>query len=101
VLILKKLWRWLVFYTIVFVLLFSFPGDLHRRDFDRAFFAWRKSPNPQTEATLRVEQRKNEVYELGFVAISSTVIVGTVTGLYGITRFAIRVIKRRRSSAVS
>jgi len=67
----KFLLRFLAIYAAAFVLVYLIPEHIHRRDFDRAFFAWLHDRTPQNEAALRSEQRKNEMIKLVDTALVS------------------------------
>ncbi len=84
----KILLRPLAIYAIAFVLVYLIPEHIHRRDFDRAFFAWLKDRTPQNEAALRVEQRKNEIIHRSDSAVIALVLVALGSGIYVVIRFA-------------
>jgi hypothetical protein len=45
-------------------------GFLHRKDFDRAFFAHLKNPTPETGLELDKQNRINEVHRLAISAVA-------------------------------
>jgi hypothetical protein len=90
--------RFLAIYAAVFVLAYLIPEHIHRRDFDRAFFAWLHDRTPQNEAALRNEQDKNEMIKLAGTAIIASVFVTLGTGVYCIGRFVRHRVDRRRSN---
>lgn len=78
----------LVAYAMVFTLVYE-TEHIHRRNFDRAFFAWWKNHTPENEAALRVEQRKNEIIRLrdsAAIALFAVVIVGVTCKVVGLVR---------------
>jgi hypothetical protein len=44
---------------LALVVAFAVPQTLHRRDFDKAFFAYYRNPTAENETVLRREQAKN------------------------------------------
>ena len=81
----KKLLIWaLAIYAVVFIFVFVVPDLLHRRDFDKAFFAWLHDPTPQNQAMLRHEEFKNDVIRLEFSAVVSLVAVSVVGCIYSV-----------------
>jgi hypothetical protein len=76
-------------YAIVFILVYL-TEDIHRRDFDRAFFTWLKNRTPENEAALRVEQRKNEIIRLRDSAVFAAFAVVIVGGTYKVVRLVRR-----------
>jgi hypothetical protein len=94
----KFLLRFLAIYAAVFVLAYLIPEHIHRRDFDRAFFAWLHDRTPQNEAVLRSEQRKNEMIKFADTAVIALVFVTLGAGIYCIGRFVRHKVNRRRSN---
>lgn len=65
--------------------------NVHRREFDHAFFVWYRNRTPENEAALHVQQRKNQMIKLQ----DSVIVASIVTGLYGAFIFAARFLKPR------
>jgi hypothetical protein len=95
----KFLFRFLAIYAAAFFLVYLTPEHIHRRDFDRAFSAWLHERTPQNEATLRVEQRKNERIKLADSAVIALALVTLGSGIYFVIRFAHKKVVRRGSEA--
>ena len=55
---------------LLIAVLFGQGGFLHRRDFDRAFFAWHQNPTPENKMELDRQRDINEVYRWGFSAVA-------------------------------
>jgi hypothetical protein len=95
----KFLFRFLAIYAAAFVLVYLVPEHIHRRDFDAAFSAWLRDRTPQNEATLRVEQRKNERIKLADTAVIALALATIGSGIYSVIRFAHKKVVRRGSEA--
>jgi len=95
----KFLFRFLAIYAAAFVLVYLIPEHIHRRDFDRAFSDWLHDRTPQNEATLRVEQHKNERIKLADSSAVALAVVTLGSGVYFVFRFAQKEVIRRRSKA--
>jgi len=65
-------------------------GALHRRDFDRAFFAWHENPTLESRKELDRQKQINVLYDLGF----SAVVFG---GMVIVTLLAVYAHNRHRS----
>jgi hypothetical protein len=92
----KTLLRFLAVYAVAFVLTYFIPEHIHRRAFDKAFFAWLHDRTPQNEAMLRREQRKNEMIKLADTSVIALVFVACGAGIYCIVRFVQHKVDRRR-----
>jgi hypothetical protein len=90
----KSLRRFFVIYFLVLVLLFAMPGNIHRHEFDRAFSAWHKNPNPITEAELRHQQRLNELQMAEGNVVIGLVVVGIGYLAVGGCRVTVRYVKK-------
>jgi len=86
----KSLLRFLAMYAASFALVYLIPEQIHRRDFDRAFFTWWKNRTPENEAALRVEQRKNKIIHLIDSAVIAVFVVVFVGGTYKVVRLVRR-----------
>ena len=76
-------------HAMVFILVYE-TEQIHGRDFDRAFLAWWSNRTRENEATLRVEQLKNEIIRLrdsAGIALFAVVIAG---GIYTVVRLGRR-----------
>src|SRR5260370_21575254 len=91
----KFLLRFLAIYAATFVLVYLIPDYIHRRDFDRAFFAWFHDRTPQNEAVLRSEQRKNEMIKLVDTAVIALVFVTLGSGMYYLGRYVLHKVDRQ------
>jgi len=85
-------------FVFAFVLIYFTPSFTHRRDFDHAFFVYYKDPTPENATALRVQQRINEYFQLGFAAVGALVLVSLGYGVYGAARLANNGWKRVRGS---
>jgi hypothetical protein len=81
---------------MAFILVYLTPEQIHRRDFDRAFFTWFKNRTPENEAALRAEQHKNEIIRLQDSAVIALVVVIIAGGTYKVIRFVRRLESSRR-----
>jgi hypothetical protein len=90
----KQIRHLLISYVIFFLLIFALPNRNHRHDFDRAFAAWRKSPNSTTEAELRHQQNLNLFEQARFSAAAAMVVVLIGSGLYLAGRVSVRYVKK-------
>ena len=63
-------------------------GFLHRRDFDRAWFAWHQNPTPENRLELDRQRHLNELHRWGFsgVAFGGMAIV-TLLAVYAYNRY--------------
>jgi hypothetical protein len=82
--------KFFIAYVLLLIFMFSVPMHIHRRSFDAAFTAWYKNRTAENEATLRVQQRKNELIELEFCAVGAFVILVVGYGLYRLVRLTTR-----------
>jgi len=55
---------------LLIAVLFGQVGFLHRRDFNRAFFAWHQNPTPESKFELDRQRHINELYRWGFSAVA-------------------------------
>jgi hypothetical protein len=94
----KRASFFLVPYALAFILICAYPPFLHRRDFDRAFFAYYRDPTPANATTLRAQQRINGYFYLGFAAVGALGFVSLGYGIYVVARLADHGIKRIRGS---
>jgi hypothetical protein len=79
----KKLLYLPVAYALAFALTYVIPSFIHRRNFDRAFFAWYKNPTPENTSALRIQQHKNDLIHLEDSAIAALVLLVVFCGIYG------------------
>jgi hypothetical protein len=63
---------YLVLLLALFIFVNGFP--IHRREFDRAFLAWRQNPTPQNESLLHAQSRKDLIIRLEDSAAAALVI---------------------------
>lgn len=93
----KAALKWAVAYAALVTALFTLvPSHIHRHEFDQAFMAWYKNRTPQTEAALRIQEHKTEIIRLEDSAIAALVLLGA----FAAVRFALRSVRRARSSNV-
>ena len=55
---------------LLIAVFFGQGGFLHRRDFDRAFFAWYQNPTPESKFELDRQKHINELHRRGFSAVA-------------------------------
>ena len=79
---------------MVFTLLVSLPGHIHRHDFDRAFVAWYKNPTPQNKAVLRREMYRNRIVWLSVSAELAFAVVAGAFSAYWAVRQMLRSLAR-------
>jgi hypothetical protein len=90
----KSLYWLLTYLTFAFVLAWTVPSFIHRRDFDIAYETWRKSPTPENEAAFRVQERKNELIHLQDSLLGAVLLVGLGLVAYGGLRLTMKYLKR-------
>ncbi len=89
----KSLYSLLAYLALTFLLAATVPSFVHRRDWDKAYETWRKSPRPENEAAFRVQQRMNDLIHLQDSAIGALVLLGLGRSFYGGVRLAKRKLK--------
>ena len=55
---------------VVLAIIFGQVGLFHRKDFDRAFFAWHENRTPENQAELDRQRRLNELARWEFSGIT-------------------------------
>ena len=89
----------LLVFLLAFVLVSMTPSFfLHRRDFDRAYFAHYKDPTPENAAALRAQERINNYIYLSFYGIGAFGLTTLVYGGYGLVRLIGKNVKRTHDS---
>jgi hypothetical protein len=72
---------------LLIAVLFGQGGFLHRRDFDRAFFAWHQNPTPESRLELDRQRHINELHRWGFSAVAfGGMAVVTLLAVYAYNR---------------
>jgi hypothetical protein len=74
-------WRLGTVALFAIVLAFLTPNTVHRRDFDQAYFRWRKDPSAANTAEFERQRAIHQRYILAFDALDGMfifVVVGTV-----------------------
>ena len=74
-----------------------FGEMIHRRDFDRAFFAWYQNQTPENEANLRKEQRKSEMIRITDSTVAAVIVTVFAFGCYT----AVKYVRKRGIRSVS
>jgi hypothetical protein len=82
----RKVFQFLIAYALLLIFMLSVPMHIHRHAFDEAFSAWYKNRTPENEAALRVQQRKNELFELELCALGALIVLVAGYGLYRLVR---------------
>jgi hypothetical protein len=84
----KKIFVGVAVYLVLLLafLVFVAGFPLHRRDFDRAYIAWRDNPNPQTASLLHVQSRKALMIYLEDSAEAALVLWVVGFTCYGVIR---------------
>ena len=90
--LLKILFRFVVFYAVAFAFVYLIPEQIHRRDFDKAFTTWLHERTPQNQAALEVERRKNEEIHIEDSAVIALAVVVLGSGIY----YMFRLLRRKR-----
>lgn len=80
-------------YLLAFVTIYPMEF-IHRRDYDKAYFAWHSNPTPENEAGFKRERHINEEIRLRDSAVGATILVAVGYGawllLLGAKRLAVR-----------
>ncbi len=80
--------------ALTIVLAMTVPSFIHRRDWDKAYETWRKSPTPENEAAFRVQQQKNDQIHLLDSAIGAVILFVLGLTAYRGVRFVAKHLKR-------
>lgn len=72
----RKLLITLLSIELLGAIIFGQGGFLHRKDFDRTFFAWYQNRTPENQAELDRQRRLNELWRWEF---SGIVFIGMAT----------------------
>jgi hypothetical protein len=75
-------------YVLSFVFIYFMPSTVHRRDFDRAYFAFYKDPTPENATALRVQERINNYFYFGFAAVGAIIPLSLGCGIYVLGQYA-------------
>jgi len=84
----KSLYWLLAYLALAFVLAWTVPSFIHRRDFDIAYETWRKSPTPENETAFR------ELIHLQDSLAGAVLLLGLGLGAYGGPRLTMKYFKR-------
>lgn len=90
----KSIYVLLAYLALTFILAATVPSFIHRRNRDKAYFTWMKSPTPQNEAAFREQQRINDLIHLADSAIGALVLMTLSLGSYGVFEFAFKRLRR-------
>jgi Flp pilus assembly protein protease CpaA len=82
--------KFFIAYVVLLIFMLSIPMFIHRRSFDEAFTAWYKDRTAENEAALRVQKRKNGLFELEFCAVGAFIVLVVGYGLYKLVRLTTR-----------
>ena len=66
----SKLLVIVLWFELLIAVFFGQVGFLHRRDFDRAFFAWYQNPTSVNKLELDRQRHINELHRWGFSAVA-------------------------------
>ncbi len=83
----RKLLVVLLSVELLVSILLSQVGLLHRRDFDRAWFAWHQNQTPENRLELDRQRRINVLYGCGFSAVVfGGMAIATLLAMYAYNR---------------